>query len=435
MITLKAAGGPGSQAENVRETVSGILEKVKNEGDQAILELTERFDGVGLSGLRVPGSALKKAYDLVSGETVRSLEFAAEQIRFFARQQLQCLKPLECRRLPGVTLGHRLIPVRSCGAYIPAGRYPLPSTALMTIIPAKVAGVERVAACSPPSREHGTIHPAVLVGMDIAGVDEVYCMGGAQAIAAYTYGTGSVAPVDMIAGPGNRFVAEAKRQASGAVGIDMLAGPSEVVIIADDTAPARFVAVDLLAQCEHDPNSVAVLITTSRRLADEVERAIREELKTLGTAELAGRTWEENGQIILADDLDEAIALSDKFASEHLQIMTAVDDELAARLHSYGSLFVGPYAPVAFGDYVSGPNHTLPTGATARFSNGIWVGTFIRVSTYERVTPEGAAILAGHCSHLAGVEGLLAHQGAAELRKPQSLRGETAFGLSEEALP
>lgn len=417
MITLKAAKGSSKKSENVQEIVGGILKKVKNEGDQAIFELTERFDGAKLNELRVPREAFKKAYDLVSKDTIRSLEFAADQIRFFANQQLQCLKPLECQHIPGVTLGHRLIPIQSCGAYVPAGRYPLPSTALMTAIPAKVAGVERVAACSPPSREYGTIHPAVLVGMDMAGIDEAYCMGGAQAIAAYTYGTKSIAPVDIIVGPGNQFVTEAKRQVSGTVGIDMLAGPSEAVIIADDTAPVRFVAVDLLARCEHDPNSIAILITTSRRLAEEVEKDIQEELKTLGTAELAGQTWEDNGQIILVDDMDEAIALSDKFAIEHLQIMTANDDELASKLRNYGSLFIGKDDPVAFGDYVSGPNHTLPTLTTARFSNGIWVGTFIKASTYERVTPEGAAILAEHCSHLAGVEGLLAHQRAADLRK------------------
>ncbi len=417
MITLKAARGSSQKNENVQEIVGGILKKVKNEGDQAILELTERFDGVKLNELRVPREAFKKAYDLVSKETVTSLEFAAEQIRFFAEQQLQCLKPLECEHLPGVKLGHRLIPIQSCGAYVPAGRYPLPSTTLMTAIPAKVAGVDRVAACSPPSREYGTIHPAVLVGMDLAGVDEAYCMGGAQAIAAYTYGTKSVTPVDIIVGPGNKFVTEAKRQVSGTVGIDMLAGPSEAVIIADDTAPVRFVAVDLLARCEHDPNSIAVLITTSRRLAEEVEKQVHEELKTLGTAELAGQTWEDNGQIILVDDIEEAIALSDKFAIEHLQIMTAHDDELAPRLRNYGSLFIGQEDPVAFGDYVSGPNHTLPTLTTARFSNGIWVGTFIKASTYEHVTPEGAALLAQHCSRLAGVEGLLAHQRAADLRK------------------
>jgi histidinol dehydrogenase/sulfopropanediol 3-dehydrogenase len=254
--------------------------------------------------------------------------------------------------------------------------------------------------------------------MDLAGVDEAYCMGGAQAIAAYAFGTQSVPRVDIIVGPGNRFVTEAKRQVGGAVGIDMLAGPSETLIIADDTAQSRLVAVDLLSQCEHDPNSRAILVTTSRRLAEEVQKGIQEELKTLGTAALAGQTWEDNGQVILADSLDEAIEISDGLAPEHLQVMTAGDGELAARLRNYGSLFIGRYDPVPFGDYVSGPNHTLPTGATARFSNGIWVGTFIKASTYERVTPEGAATLAQHCSHLAGVEGLLAHQRSADLRKP-----------------
>jgi histidinol dehydrogenase/sulfopropanediol 3-dehydrogenase len=417
MLVLKEAKGSVRQAEDVQEIVRGILMKVRKEGEQAILELTERFDGVRPDALRVPREAFKKAYNLVPRETVRSLEFAADQVRFFARQQLQCLKPLECQHLPGVTLGHRLIPIRSCGAYIPGGRYPLPSTTLMTVIPAKVAGVARVAACSPPSREFGTIHPAVLVGMDMAGVDEAYCMSGAQAIAAFAYGAGGVAAVDIIVGPGNRYVTEAKRQVSGTVGIDMLAGPSEVVIIADDTAPVRYVAVDLLAQCEHDPDSTAVLITTSRRLAAEAERAVQEELQTLATAQLAGRAWEDNGRIILVDDMEEAVALSDTLAPEHLQIMTAHDDELADRLRNYGSLFIGRDDPVAFGDYVSGTNHTLPTGATARFSNGIWVGTFIKVATFERVTPEGAGLLAKHCSHLAGVEGLMAHQRSADLRE------------------
>jgi histidinol dehydrogenase len=417
MITLKAALGSGKASDNIQEIVGGILEKVRNEGDQAIYELTERFDGVELSKLGVPREAFKKAYDQVSRETVSSLEFAAEQIRYFAEQQLQCLKPLECQHLPGVTLGHRLIPIQSSGAYVPAGRYPLPSTALMSTIPAKVAGVKRVAACSPPTREYGTIHPAVLVAMDLAGVDEAYCMGGAQAIAAYTFGTQSIPRVDIIVGPGNRFVTEAKRQVGGAVGIDMLAGPSETLIIADDTAPVRLVAVDLLSQCEHDPNSLAILVTTSRRLAEEVQKVIQEELQTLGTAALAGQTWEGNGQIILAESLDEAIEISDGFAPEHLQVMTACDDEVAARVGNYGSLFIGRYDPVPFGDYASGPNHTLPTGTTARFSNGIWVGTFIKASTYEKVTREGAATLAQYCSHLAGVEGLLAHQRSADLRK------------------
>jgi len=417
VIILKDTRRIDSAVDSTQETVAGIIQKVNNEGDKALFELTEHFDGVKLDDLRVPKEALKKAYDQVSAQTIESLKFAAEQIRFFATQQLGCLKPLECQNLPGVTLGHRLIPVASTGAYIPAGRYPLPSTALMSIIPAKVAGVKRVAACSPPSREHGTIHPAVMVAMDIAGVDEVYCMGGAQAIAAFTYGTATIPKVDMIVGPGNKYVTEAKRQVSGSVGIDMLAGPSEVLIIADETAPTRFVAVDLLARCEHDPNSVAILVTTSRKLAEEVEEQIQEELKTLGTAKLAAQTWEDNGQIILVDSMDEAIEIADQVATEHLQVMTANSEEVAAKLRNFGSLFIGCSAPVAFGDYVSGTNHTLPTMSCARFTNGVWVGTFIKASSYQRVTAEGAAKLAGYCSHLAGVEGLLAHQRAAELRK------------------
>ena len=307
MITLKQPADWAKPATTFRRLWAASWKGSGTRATRPYSISRSALTGSSRSELRVPREAFKKAYGLVDPETISSLEFAADQIRYFAQQQLQCLKPLECQHIPGVTLGHRLIPIQSCGAYVPAGRYPLPSTALMSTIPAKVAGVERVAACSPPSREYGTIHPAVLVAMDMAGVDEAYCMGGAQAIAAYTYGTQSVPRVDIIVGPGNRFVTEAKRQVGGAVGIDMLAGPSEALIVADDTAPAQLVAVDLLSQCEHDPNSLAILVTTSHRLAGEVQKVIQEELKTLGTAALAGQTWEDNGQVILADSLDEAI--------------------------------------------------------------------------------------------------------------------------------
>lgn len=417
MIILKDACRAGKAADDTREIVSEIIEKVRNEGDQALAELTHRLDGIRLDSFRVPPEALRQAYDLVPDAITESLQFAAEQIRYFALQQLNCLKPLECTNIPGVKLGHRLLPVASCGAYVPAGLYPLPSTALMSIIPARVASVTRIAACAPPSREFKTIHPAVLVAMDIAGADEVYCMGGAQAIAAFAYGTASVPRVDIIVGPGNKYVTEAKRQVSGEVGIDMLAGPSEVLIIADDTAVPRLVAVDLLAGCEHDPNASAILVTTSRKLAAAVETEIEAELKTLKTANLARQTWNDNGMIILADTLDEAVEISDRFAPEHLQLMTASDDVLSARLQNYGSLFIGPAAPVAFGDYLSGTNHILPTMGCARFTNGVWVGTFIKVAPYQQLTAAGAARLAGHCANLAGVEGLSGHQRSAELRK------------------
>lgn len=416
MNVLKEAAKTDSDAVEVAHLVADLIADVHNRGDTAVLELTKRFDGVDLEALEVPHRALKHAYDRVEPATIESLEFAAEQLRGFAARQLDCLKPLRCETLPGVTLGHRLIPVKSVGAYVPAGRYPLPSTALHSVVPAKVAGVEHVAACSPASKGHDGIHPAVLVALDIAGADRIFCMGGAQAIAAFAYGTESVPPVQLLVGPGNKFVTEAKRQVSGRVRIDLLAGPSEVLIIADDSADPRWVAVDLLAKCEHDPSSIAWLVTTSPELGRRVLDAVPEECETLGTGQLALQTWQNNGRVILVDTLEEAAAVSDDFAPEHLQLMTARDDELVDLLSNYGSLFVGPYAPVAFGDYVSGTNHTLPTMHSAKFMNGLWVGTFLKTLSIQELTADGATHLAGHCAHLASVEGLLAHQRSAQLR-------------------
>lgn len=418
MIILKEATVEKSETkENIRQDVSTIIETVRREGDRAVLELTRRHDGVSVDNLRVPAEDINKAYGQVAGETVECLRLAVGRIRSFAERQIECLKPLEYESAPGVVLGHKLIPVSSCGAYVPGGRYPLPSSALMSIIPAKVAGVKRVAACSPPSRTFSGIHPAVLVAMDLAGADEVYCMGGAQAIAAYTYGTATVPRVDMIVGPGNIYVTEAKRQVSGEVGIDILAGPSEVLIIADGHASPGIVACDLLAQCEHDSSARGILVTTSRELAEKVQAAVIEESKALGDGEAALKAWEENGQIILVDSLDEAVSVADEFAPEHLELQTRRNSELVDKLHNYGSLFIGENAPVAFGDYISGTNHILPTMGCSRFASGVWAGMFIKVSSYQKLTREGAAGLAGICSHLAGVEGLLAHQRSAGLRR------------------
>lgn len=417
MIILKSPGKTNGEKENIETIVAPILNSIKNNGDQAILEFTRLLDGVQLDGIRVKDDAIKTAYKQVSRDTILHLQFAARQIHDFAVRQLSCLKPLEYESIPGVTLGHRLIPVSSCGAYVPSGRYPLPSSALMSIIPAKAAGVRRVAACSPPTKMFTGIHPAVLVAMDIAGADEVYCMGGAQAIAAYAYGTATVPQVDLIVGPGNKFVTEAKRLISGSVGIDLLAGPSDGAIIADDSASPGYIAADLLATCEHDAASKAILITNSRVLAENVLLSINEQLQLLETAEFAVKTWEENGQIILAENLDEAVEIANSLAPEHLQLQTSCDDDVSMKLYNYGSLFIGSYAPVAFGDYVSGPNHILPTMGCARFTNGVWAGTFIKVAPYQKVNKNGAAKLAGSCAHLAGVEGLAAHRLAAELRK------------------
>lgn len=403
--------------KDVADLVSSILENVAARGDDEIKDLCQKFEGITLENVKVSQAQIKAAYGKVAPETVDYLKKAAQQIRFFAEKQMACLSPLKTETpIEGVTLGHRLVPVDACGAYVPGGRYPLPSTALMLAIPAKVAGVKRIAACSPPSRAYGAIHPAVLVAMDIAGVDDVYCVGGAQAIAALSYGTQSVEKVDLIVGPGNKFVTEAKRQVLGEVGIDSLAGPSEVLIIADDSANPDFLAIDLLAQSEHDPNARATLATTSKALAEETLIRLGELADTLPTGKTALESWADNGSIILVDSLQEAVSLSNDMAPEHLEIHTKDDWALAEQLLHFGSLFIGEYTPVAFGDYCSGTNHTLPTLRTARYSNGLWVGTFLKTALFQHITEKGCRNLADTCMHIAGVEGLYAHQKSVELR-------------------
>jgi histidinol dehydrogenase len=418
MIFIKKAKAETERSmESIGEEVAKIITDIRCRGDQALLELTSRYDGVAVGSLKVGPEEIKKAYRQVDEQTVEYLQQAASRIKAFAEKQLSCLLPLEYESSPGVVLGHRLIPISTCGAYIPGGRYPLPSSALMSIIPAKAAGVKRVAACSPPSKTYSGIHPAVLVAMDIAGADEIYTMGGAQAVAAYACGTASVPRVDIIVGPGNIYVTEAKRQVSGSVGIDILAGPSEVLIIADEHARPVTVACDLLAQCEHDPSARGILLTTSRTLAGQVLELIYSEGVSLETGKAAVKAWEDNGQVILVNSLAEAAVLSDQFAPEHLELQTLKNDELINLLHNYGSLFIGENSPVVFGDYMSGTNHILPTMSCSRFSSGVWAGMFIKVASYQKLTGAGAASLAGACSHLAGMEGLKAHQRAADLRR------------------
>ncbi len=417
MIVLKEAGRCAQKEDRSLEvTVAEILETTRSGGDEALMGYSERFDGVRPPALRVGRERIKAAYDEVDPEVIEAISFAAARIESFAIRQRECIKGLEYEISPGVTLGHRLLPVASCGCYVPAGRYPLPSSALMSAIPARVAGVKRIAACSPPCGERG-IHPAVLVAMDLAGVDEVYCMGGAQAIAAFAFGTDTVERVDFITGPGNRYVTEAKRQVYGSVGIDMLAGPSEVVILADGGADPEWVAADALACCEHDPNSWSVIVTTDRRLAEAALKAIKTQHTSLPTGDRAILSWMENGRVILADSIDEAVKIVDEIAPEHVQVMMDEAEEVAARLANYGSLFIGSHAPVVFGDYASGPNHILPTVGSSRFSNGVYVGTFLRTCSFQRVSAEGAKVLAGPCSVLAGIEGLFAHKRSSELRQ------------------
>jgi histidinol dehydrogenase/sulfopropanediol 3-dehydrogenase len=418
MIILKGIINKKKRGNKNRleEIVNKIIGKVKNEDDKALIELTMIFDGVELDSLKVSKKEMKEAYNLVDEKTIESLYFAASQIKFYARKQLACLKPLEYENIPGVVLGHRLIPVSSCACYIPGGRYPLPSTALVTVLVAKVAGVKRIVACSPPSRKFHSIHPAILVALDIAGADEVYAIGGAQAIAACAYGTKTIQPVDLIVGPGNKFVNEAKKQVIGDVGIDNLAGPSEILIIADESASSDYIVIDLLAQCEHDPATRSALVTTSRKLANRVLKKIKKEANTLATSKVILKSWEENGQIILVDNLEEAIDFANNYAPEHLELQTAYNNEIASKLINFGSLFIGPYTPVAFGDYVSGTNHTLPTMRTSRYSSGLWIGSFIKISFYQKINKNGAMILSDAGSHMAKIEGLLAHQRSINIR-------------------
>jgi histidinol dehydrogenase/sulfopropanediol 3-dehydrogenase len=408
------------QDQELSRTVMNIIAKVWACGEEAILRYAEQFDHVRLETVRVDAETVRAAYTKVPEETVRHLTFAAERIRAFAKDQLRCLQSLSgISSIPGVELGHRLIPVKRCGCYIPSGRYPLPSSALMSVAVAKVAGVQQVAACSPPFAGSGAIHPAVLVAMDIAGADEIFCMGGAQAIAAYAYGAGCVQKVDLIAGPGNRFVTEAKRQVMGDVGIDGLAGPSEVLIIADKSANPRYVAIDLLAQAEHDPNARPMLVSTDQGLIDKTLAELDRLLETLPTQELAAQSWSDNGAIFLVDSLDDAAALSDEIAPEHVEVLIADDTkarDLAKQLSNYGSLFVGSFAPVVFGDFVSGTNHILPTLGTARYANGLWVGTFIKTPVHQIVSEQGCKNLAASAMHLAELEGLFAHREAVRLR-------------------
>ena len=418
MKILKQAEKKTYQRDSaLTKTVMDIIDNVCENGDRALIEYAAKFDHMNIETVKIGKEAVAAAYEQVDQDTIETIRFAAGQIRYFAEKQRECLKDLDIPgKVEGLEIGHRMIPVERCGCYVPAGRHPLPSSALMGIVTAKAAGVKQVAACSPAYKGYDTIHPAVLVAMDIAGADEIYCMGGAQAIAAFAYGTESIDKVDLIVGPGNKFVTEAKRQVLGDVGIDSLAGPSEVLIIADETANPTFLAIDLLGQAEHDPNSKAILVCTDEPTVDKTLKEMDRLLETLETKDVAVQSWQDNGAIYLADSIEEAIAISNRVAPEHLEVETKDEREVAKKLLHYGSMFVGHYAPVAFGDFVSGPNHTLPTMGTARYSNGVWVGTFIKTPFHQYVSKQGCINLAEHCMKFADIEGLPAHRDSVRLR-------------------
>ena len=410
--------------KTLQTQVGEILEEIRFNKDIGVKKYNLLFDKNPRENFRVTRDEIVKAYKQVDVKFIEDLKIAAKTIEEFAKAQKNSFNnEFEKDIYPGVTLGQKHIPIESALAYVPGGSYPLFSTALMLIIPAKIAGVKRICACSPAMKDSEYINPKTLVAMDIAGADEIYAVGGVQAIGAFAYGTDSIKPVDIIVGPGNKYVTEAKRQCYGKVGIDFVAGPSEVLIIADESANPSYIAADVLAQCEHDYNARGILITTDKTLAKEVNKKVNEIIVDLPTKDIASLSWNNNGEIILVDNLQEAVKLSNKYAPEHLELNVKNTDEIIDKLTNYGSLFIGQYSAEVFGDYVSGTNHTLPTLRASRYTGGVWVGTFIKTCTTQRLSKGAVDLLAPVAYDLAMDEGLYAHANAAKVRMNQENGG------------
>lgn len=398
----------------VRQTVEAILDDIGARGDTAVRELSAKFDKWQPESFRLSDVQIRQLIDSLPARVIDDIKFAQAQIRRFAEAQRAAIRDIEVETLPGVKLGHKNIPVASVGCYVPGGRYPMVASAHMSVLTAKVAGVRRIAACTPPL--NGVPPAATVAAMALAGADEIYLLGGIQAVAAMALGTASIAPVDMLVGPGNAFVAEAKRQLFGRVGIDLLAGPTETLIIADDTADAEMCATDLLGQAEHGPTSPAILLTTSAKIAEEIQPEIDRQLKNLPTADIAGVAWRDHGQVILCDTDEEMVSEADRIASEHVQVLTRNPRWFLDRMTNYGSLFLGKETNVAYGDKVIGTNHTLPTKRAARYTGGLWVGKFLKTVTYQEVSPEATAMIGEYCSRLCAIENFAAHKEQADLR-------------------
>ncbi len=410
---ISAADDAAEQAK-VRATVEGIIADVEKRGDAAVREMSEKFDKWSPERFRLSPAEIEACIASMPPRDVEDIKFAQTQIRNFAQIQRDSMKDVEVETLPGVILGHKNLPVNSVGCYVPGGKYPLVASAHMTILTAKVAGVPRVIACAPPFQ--GKPAPAIVTAMHLAGADEIYVLGGVQAIAAMAVGTETIQPTDMVAGPGNAYVAEAKRQLAGRVGIDLFAGPTETLVIADDTVDGEICATDLLGQAEHGPNSPAILLTNSEQLALDTMKAIEQQLKVLPTAAIAGQAWKDYGQVIVCDTYDEMVAEADRIASEHVQVMTQDPDYFLNRMTNYGALFLGPETNVSYGDKVIGTNHTLPTRKAARYTGGLWVGKFIKTCTYQKVKPEASAMIGEYCSRLCAIEGFAGHKAQADIR-------------------
>ena len=401
---------------DVRASVEAILADIEDRGDAAVRELSVRFDAWDRESYRLEANEIQDCIDQLTGQDLKDIEFAQTQVRNFAQIQRDSMHDVEVETLPGVVLGHKHLPLNAAGCYVPGGKYPLLASAHMSVITAKVAGVPRVVTCAPPF--HGRPAPAIVAAQAMAGADEIYCLGGIQAVGAMGIGTQSIAPVDIRVGPGNAFVAEAKRQLFGRVGIDLFAGPTETLVIADEIgADGELCATDLLGQAEHGPDSPAILLTTSRALAEDTMREVERLLRILPTADIARRAWDSFGEVIVAHDEAEMVQIADTIASEHVQVMTRDPDYFLQHMTNYGALFLGSRTNVAYGDKVIGTNHTLPTRKAARYTGGLWVGKFLKTCTYQRILTDEASVMIGeYCSRLCALEGFAGHGEQANVR-------------------
>jgi len=400
--------------QQVKSTVETIIEDIEVNGDQAIANYSSKFDKWTPKSFRLSTEEIKACYDELDDSIIEDIKWAQEQVRNFAQIQRDSMKDVEVETIPGVTLGHKHIPMESVGCYVPGGKYPLVASAHMSVVTAKVAGVKRVIAAAPPF--DGRPSPAIVVAMDMAGADEIYCFGGVQAIAAMAVGTETIAPVDMIVGPGNAFVAEAKRQLFGRVGIDLFAGPTETLVIADESVDGELCAADLLGQAEHGPTSPAILLTNSEALANDTIAEIDRQLTILPTAEVAGAAWNDHGEVIVCDTYEEMVEVANELAFEHVQIMTQNIEYFKENMRNFGALFLGPETNVSYGDKCIGTNHTLPTRKAARYTGGLWVGKFIKTCTFQRATQEASVVVGEYCSRLCAVEGFAGHKEQADIR-------------------
>ena len=431
---LKRGRDAEARAEDdakVRATVEGILADIAARGDVAVREMSVRFDKWDRADFRLTDAEIRDCLSQLSSRDLDDIRFAQEQVRNFAQHQKDALQDIEVETLPGVVLGHRNIPVNSVGCYVPGGKYPLLASAHMSVVTAKVAGCQRIITCAPPFE--GRPAPAIVAAQHLAGADVIYCLGGIQAVGAMALGTASIDPVDMLVGPGNAFVAEAKRQLYGRVGIDLFAGPTETLVIADETVDGELCATDLLGQAEHGPNSPAILLTNSEKLARDTMAEVERLLAILPTAAIARKAWEEYGEVIVCDSEEEMVREADRIASEHVQVMTRDPDYFLANMTNYGALFLGPRTNVAFGDKVIGTNHTLPTRKAARYTGGLWVGKFLKTCTYQRVlTDEASAMIGEYCSRLCMLEGFVGHAEQANIRVRRHGGRNIPYGTAAE---